>query len=322
MTAGDGQLWTTVDPDEPPPPKRPRRRRGLAAALVLVLTLALAVPAAVAAVALAPRTIDGAALPVPVTSTSRTTTTRPPPTSTTPPVRRIYLLAEHPLLAEGVALPEANCALPRFRRDTESLRAYYQALVDCMERTWQPVLAAVKLPHEVPTLNVAEHPGETACGDPDKDSELGEFTAMYCPADQTLYLPVDRLKAVDGGASASHVAVVAHEYGHHIQELSGMLLAAAREIDKAGDGTPLALELSRRTELQVNCFAGLFLAAAAGRGAISRGLADQAIAEFRNGTLPTTHGSRTNQAAWAKKGYQKRTTIACNTWSAPAASVG
>jgi len=313
--AGNEPLWPAVDPDgvgEPPPP----RPRGIGYPVVaLVLAAALAVLTGISAAG-ASRTVPGTALPVP-TRSATSTTTPPAPTSTTPPIHRIYLLADHPLLAAGVTLPAVDCALPRFRRDTASLRAYYQALVDCMNRAWQPVLAAGMLPYSAPELNVDEHPGQTGCGNPDKDADLGDFTALYCPADHTLYLPVDRLKDVDRGIASSHVAVVAHEYGHHIQELSGLLWAAAEEIGKAGDGSPQANELIRRSELQANCFAGLFLAAAAGRGAITRNLADQAVAEFRNGALPETHGSATHQAAWARKGYQQRTTAACNTWAAP-----
>jgi predicted metalloprotease len=248
----------------------------------------------------------------------------PPGTTTTSPAARpkpIYLLADHPLLAAGVALPDANCALPKFRRDTASLNAYYAAFVGCMNTTWQPVLAAGDMPYRAPKLNLAEHPGSTGCGNPDTDPGLGEFTAMYCPADETLYLPVDRLTKVDRGRSSSHLAVVAHEYSHHIQQLSGLLWAAAEATDKVGDDTPAGNELTRRTELQANCFAGLFLAAAAGRGGVSRTLAGQSVTEFRNGALPQTHGSAAHQASWAKKGYDQRTTAACNTWAAPASEV-
>jgi hypothetical protein len=287
--------------------------------VAVALVCALLAFATVTTVA-ARRTLAGVALPVPATTSQAPTTA--PPSSTPPQPKPIYMLADHPLLASGITLPDSTCTLPPFRRDTAGLTAYYQAFVGCMSTTWQPVLQARGLPFEAPHLNLSEHPGETGCGNPDSDPELGEFTAMYCPADTTLYLPVDRLTKVDRGRASSHLAVLAHEYSHHVQQLSGLLWAAAEEADRVGDDTPEANQVTRRSELQANCFAGLFLAAAAGRGSITRTLASQAVGEFRNGALPETHGTAAHQAAWAKKGYQQRTTAACNTWAAPASEVG
>jgi uncharacterized protein len=280
------------------------------AALGMVLAAALLALTGVVSRS-AVHTVDGVALPV-ATATAGSVSPH-----TTPPMQRIFLLADHPLLADGVRLPQTRCELPTFRRDRPSLHAYYSAFVACMDGGWQPVLRAHGIPHTAPALNTEEHPRTTGCGDPEEDPRLGEFTAMYCPADTTLYLPVGRLKAVDRGMPSSHLAVVAHEYGHHVQELSGLLQAATEEIGRAGDESAQARELNRRIELQANCFAGLFLAAAAGSGSIGRDLASQAVAEFRNGALPQTHGSRVNQAAWARKGYNQRTTAACNTFAAP-----
>jgi predicted metalloprotease len=291
----------------------------------VALVVLLAMLAAVAAVQAGtrPRAIEGLALPATAATADGPATLAVPPvvTPATPRPRAVYLLADHPLLAAGVALSATTCTLPPFRRDTASLNAYYLAFVACMDATWQPVLAARGMPFQPPKVNVAVHPGQTECGDLDADEEVGEFTALYCPADETLYLPVDRLKRVDHGQASSHLAVVAHEYSHHVQELSGLLGAAAEATGKAGENTPAGNEVTRRTELEANCFAGLFLAAAAGRGSISKTLAEQSVGEFRNGALPQTHGSPAHQAFWAKQGYLERTTAVCNTWSASTNSV-
>lgn len=333
MSNGEQPLWQTAEHERPSQtgPQtsltvgRPRRRQVRVVAIVLISSLVALTAVAVAVGAAGRRTVGGLALPVATTvpdSSPQSSQSSPPSaTSTPPPPKPSYLLADHPLLAAGVTLPDVTCKLPTFRRDIPSLDAYYRELVDCMNAAWQPVLRDSSLPFDAPKLNLAVHPGRTGCGNPDTDPELGEFTAMYCPADQTLYVPADRLKKVDRGRSSSHLAVVAHEYSHHVQQLSGLLWAAAEQTDKAGDDTPAGNALTRRTELQANCFAGLFLAAAAGRGAISRNLANQAVAEFRYGALPETHGSQAHQASWAKKGYQQRTTAACNTWAAPASEV-
>lgn len=326
MSHNDEPVWPTVDPDiANDATRRDERTRGRGSRRLLIFMLVLAVVLVGVSAVAAQRTaqvlrmVDGTAVALPATAASTRTSTRPTTTTTTTaPIRPVYLLDDHPLLAAGVRLPATTCQLPRFRRDTESLRAYYQAFVLCMDAAWQPVLAGSGLPGGTPQINVSENPRETGCGDPE-DGE--EFTALYCPVDETLYLPVDRLKSVDQGRASSHLAIVAHEYGHHVQELSGLLRAAGKAQSEAGEGTPRANELSRRTELQANCFAGLLLSSLVGRGAISHTLANQAVADFRDGGLPDTHGSKANQAAWARAGYQQGTTAACNTWTAPARAV-
>lgn len=313
----DGPLWPTVDPDLPVPAPAPNRRRWLPVWIALALVAVMAAAGGAGDPLFARRTIAGQARPAVVTPPA--TEWEAPPVSTTPPVRPVSRLADHPLLAAGVVLPATTCELPRFRRDLASLRGYYGAFLLCLDATWHPVLSAGRMPAASPSVNLAEHPGDTACGNP--EDRAGDFTALYCPADETLYLPVDRLKEVDGGKASSHLAIIAHEYGHHVQELSGLLRAATDRLDDVGSDTPAGREVSRRIELQANCFAGLFLAAVAGRGAITRGLAGQAVADFRNGGLSDTHGSRAHQASWALAGYEGAAAASCNTWAAAPADV-
>ncbi len=293
-------------------PRPARARLPMAVALLLVVVLGVAGGAGAGGAVQSLRTVDGVALPA-ASTTPPVTGWELPPTSTIAPVRAVILLADHPLLAAGVVLPATTCQLPRFRRDVPSLRDYYGALIVCLDAAWHPVLSGGTMPAASPSINLAEHPGNTACGNPEE--RAGDFTALYCPADETLYLPVDRLKEVDGGRASSHLAIVAHEYGHHVQELSGLLLAASEKLETVGADTPDGRDVSRRIELQANCFAGLFLASIAGRGGVTRGLAEQAVADFRNGGLSDTHGSRAHQASWARAGYQG-SAASCNTWAA------
>jgi uncharacterized protein len=316
MSSTTEWAWPEVDPDTPP--AKPRRRR---AVIALALVVTAAVVAAIAVARPAP-TIAGVALPAPIsaapTSTTATTTA---PTSTAPPVRRVTKLADHPLLVPGATLPDATCTLPAFRRDAGSLQPYYEELVRCLGLAWTPVLDANRLPHREAWVNVQEHPGETGCGDPDKAGEVEEFTAMYCSILHTLYLPVDRMLAVDEGRPAGHIAVLAHEFAHHVQEETGLLSTAEQEITRVGVDSAPGLEMSRRIELQANCFAGLMIAAAAGHGSISSSLANQAIVFLQTGPSSPTHGRNASQKAWATKGFKQRTTAACNTFAAPAREV-
>jgi uncharacterized protein len=289
------------------------------AALVAALALTVAVLTGPTA---EPRwgSIAGTAVPASTTASTPPKTWRPSPEPeivlSLPGVYTVKL-ADHPLLVNGVSLPDVTCELPRFGRDVASLRAYYTPLRDCLDSAWLPALRAAGLPWTSPIMNMAEHPGEVFCG----DFEDGEFTAAYCPDGEMMFFPVDRLIKVDRGGPAVHLGVFAHEYAHHVQATTGLLEAAFVQEDQVGADSPRGQEISRRTELQADCFAGLFLAAAAGRGAISRQLADAAVAGFRYGSLPKTHGTSAHQHSWARRGYQQRTTAACNTWAAPASEV-
>jgi len=288
----------------------------LGAALVLTLA-ALSGPVTTG------RTIAGTALPASSAGagspTGQPNSWRPSkvPAPPLPLTQYIVELEAHPLLTAGVTLPPVTCQLPRFGRDESRLRAYYVPLRDCLDDAWRAALTGAGLPWSSPTMNLATHPGDVFCG----DFEAADFTAAYCPDSEMIFMPVDRLTRVDRGSAAVHIGVFAHEYGHHIQASVGILEAVYQREDQVGRDTVAGEELSRRTELQADCFAGVFLAAAAGRGSISRQLADSAVGTFRYGTLAKTHGPGSRQLVWARRGYEAGSTAACNTWSAPAAEV-
>jgi hypothetical protein len=60
----------------------------------------------------------------------------------------------------------------------------------------------------------------------------------------------------------------------------------------------------------------------AGTGAISRSLANGAVADYGRANDSDTHGSRKHQLSWAKAGYDGKSTASCDTWSASADDVG
>lgn len=157
-------------------------------------------------------------------------------------------------------------------------------------------------------------------------SDVGPF---YCPGDQTIYLDTDFFTTIFaqlGGQDSPFVRayVIAHEYGHHIQNLLGTMSQVKTQQGPKSD--------SVRLELQADCYAGMWTAAAEGDGLIED-ITDQDIQEgiaaahdvgddyiqnrMQNGTNPEswTHGSSAERVAWFNAGRSANDDInGCDTF--------
>ncbi|MFC0433447.1 neutral zinc metallopeptidase [Kutzneria buriramensis] len=226
------------------------------------------------------------------------------------PPRQVVALATNPLLTYPASLAPTTCDLPKFGRAADQLRAYLEAELTCLDAAWKPVVTALNMPFQLTKLTMDNSSG--SC----KSRDDGTPVAFYCGADNELHMPLQTVLDGTDGVPAVILGVMAHEYGHHVQDMSGILLAESRREASAGRDTPAGLELSRRLELQANCFAGMFLASVAGRGSVSRSMAGDGAAAFADGGGEKDHGTAQNQGRWAEVGYQQNKTAACNTWSA------
>ncbi|NIJ13524.1 hypothetical protein FHU38_003868 [Saccharomonospora amisosensis] len=284
-------LWEgDDDPQRPHPPRADRGWRWalpVGAALLLVATLVLVVPTFDRAVGDAPAAARTSARPAAQPQDSA-------------------------LLTAGVSLGKVTCDLPRLGAGRPALRAYYRAQLRCLDAAWKPALDRAGVPFEPVRVRIVDEP-RTACGALPPQEEA---TGLYCDKDMTIYLPRDRTLAAFGLAREAHVATLAHEYGHHVQHLSGILAAVNRRLARVEPDSPQDKELGRRVELQANCFAGMFLGSASGSGAVSVDLAEAAVDDFRNWVDSETHGSSRTQRRWAMRGYHGKTVAACDTWQA------
>jgi hypothetical protein len=230
--------------------------------------------------------------------------------------KSVFELQTNPLLADGISLAPVTCDLPGISRDPEKLRAYYQAAINCLDRAWQPVLERVNEPFSSPRLEITA--GRSLCG---AAPSADVATAYYCSGGKVIFMPTDRLLGQAGLNQAAHLAVLAHEYGHHVQAMSGILNAAFDKGEKAGKGSPEQLEMTRRAELEANCFSGMFIASVAGRGSVSAKLAKAAADSFRDTVPDDTHGTVKHQVFWGRAGFDNNRTASCNTWLAKPADV-
>ncbi|TWE29554.1 neutral zinc metallopeptidase [Prauserella muralis] len=296
-------------------PGRPERNSPFAIVGVLTLVLGLVVGIALAGRVVRPIRGMAVAAPGVLADGAGQPSAGSPPRSAEP--RPVVELGANPLLADGVTLPRITCTLPELGRSGAQVRRYYDAALGCLDDAWRPVLAAAHEPFAEAGLNIAAD-ADSSCGDMPAEEEA---TAFYCAADEVIYMPRRRLLEYLEVYEPAHLAVLAHEYAHHVQNLSGILEAASRRLFGAEEGGQKELLVTRRIELQANCFAGLFLAGAAGRGSLPWSEAQAAVNDFRNSVDSDTHGTLENQVRWAERGFEEATTAACDTWDVPARDV-
>ena len=168
--------------------------------------------------------------------------------------------------------------------------------------------------------------GATTSGCGSATSASGPF---YCPLDKLIYIDLDFFKELRSrfGANAGSLAqgyVVAHEYGHHVQDLLGLL--------QGGGGDTGAESRAVRTELQADCFAGVWGNNAAATGFLepftdaqiadaldaAAAVGDDRIQEATQGQVDPdswTHGSSDQRQKWFKVGYQGGDPSRCDTFN-------
>jgi predicted metalloprotease len=208
-----------------------------------------------------------------------------------------------------------------------------QGAAASLERYWSQELPRLGGSYSSPEFILFTDRTDTGCGS--ATSAVGPF---YCPPDRTLYVDTgffDELRSRFGasGGPLAEMYVVAHEWGHHIQSIGGIMEQhTSRETGPASD--------SVRLELQADCFAGSWAGAAAtttdekGRpflepitdaqiaDALSAAAAvgDDRIQQAATGRVDPegwTHGSSEERQRWFTTGY-RRGAGACDTFSVPA----
>lgn len=212
-----------------------------------------------------------------------------------------------------------------------------QGAAASLDAFWASEAPAVGIRYSAPR-DIVLFDGQTTTGCGSASAATGPF---YCPPDESIYLDVsffDELRGRFGssGGPLAEMYVVAHEWGHHIQQLAGIL-------DATRDGLSGEASNSVRTELQADCFAGAWAGAAAtvpdAQGTpflqpISRAELDDALSaaaavgddriqEAVQGQVSPhafTHGSSEQRQRWFITGYEQGA-AACDTFSVSAGAL-
>ena len=239
--------------------------------------------------------------------------------------RPVLETANNPIVKLAVPLPHIRCDLPAWQSTPEAAERYFQAALPCLERVWKPIIERAGLPYRSPGLAFPTgRYWNSPCGTVGPGDKAAAF---YCSGNNTLYMPFEGLGIKQVGDNhAAYLTSFAHEYGHHVQNTSGIMEAWLREAyQSGGTDTDAGLELSRRSELQANCFAGMFLSAVSGPGSVNAADATAGIDDrFARGDAEgqrRDHGSPDHYGEWTARGYERNNTTSCNTWSAPPSDV-
>jgi uncharacterized protein len=160
-------------------------------------------------------------------------------------------------------------------------------------------------------------------------SAMGPF---YCPVDQKVYLDTaffnEMQRKLGGGGEFAYAYVIGHEVGHHIQNLLGILPKVNQVRERVSERESNALSV--RTELQADCFAGVWAHSIQSQGRIDQTDIDQALRTAsaigddklqqagQGRVVPDsfTHGSAEQRKRWFMTGLQSGSLKACDTFSA------
>ncbi|GAB3445187.1 neutral zinc metallopeptidase [Streptomonospora sediminis] len=225
-------------------------------------------------------------------------------------------LTDHP--AYSLAVPEpVPCEVPGLDPESgSSWEGFSATLTDCLAELWRPRLEQLGLRSPEPEFRVSRTDPDSGSGEPGIVLAYYENSRMRI----TAVLPnvVSLLDDVPDGRQESVAgALLAHEYGHHIQELTG-ILGVSYAVESEAGSEDARLEALRRTELQAECLAGM---AMQGLEGFSDGDVDAVNDILNRGNGLDTHGSVDNRRHWFDKGTAQGRIGACNTYAAPAAQV-
>lgn len=206
--------------------------------------------------------------------------------------------------------------------EEEELVDFMSFVLDDLQATWRQQLGSQ---YQDATMVIFRDAVHSACGM--TGAATGPF---YCPADGKVYLDLsffDELHRRFGApGDFAQAYVIAHELGHHVQNLLGI----ERQVRRLQSGNPSAQnDLSVRMELQADCLAGVWGYSTAQRGILERGdieeglgaaaaIGDDRIQRQSQGyVVPDafTHGSSAQRAEWFNRGLMSGDPDQCDTFS-------
>ncbi|WBQ04299.1 neutral zinc metallopeptidase [Kribbella sp. CA-293567] len=242
------------------------------------------------------------------------------------PTTAMTFTPDLPLVQNGLykagRVPAVSCRMPVGAQTSRAaVLAAATVVLDCLDRSWVSVVARSGHYFESPGLVVFDRAKDKSC-------ELREIhaSAFYCSKDNKIYLEwKDYLQRGNWNRQIDLLDTMAHEYGHHLQRLAGILSYGWDP--EASQTSAAALLKSRRLELQATCFGAAFL----GANKTSLRLTGERLRTWQHQTRHSgdeysagklrDHGSRQSQWRWAAPAFQSANPSSCNTFTAATTKV-
>ena len=211
----------------------------------------------------------------------------------------------------------------------DELGRFASVVLGSTEKVWQRELARRGTSYQKPRLVLFSDAVESACGF--NSAAVGPF---YCPPDRKVYLDLSFFAEMEQRLGApgdfAQAYVIAHEVGHHVQNLLGIAEKVQGARQRASQDEANALSV--RMELQADCFAGVWAHHAdqdddlLEPGDVEEGLraagaiGDDILQKRAQGhTVPETwtHGSSEMRTRWLRRGLERGDPLSCDTFQAP-----
>jgi len=208
----------------------------------------------------------------------------------------------------------------------EERQAQFVAFVlDDVQNTWGRLTPSLGTEYRRAQLVLFTDAVRSGCGA--AGAEVGPF---YCPADQRVYLDLGFFRELQSRFRASgdfaQAYVIAHEIGHHVQHQLG-IDARVRQMQQADPSSENSLSV--RTELQADCFAGVWAHSTSQRNLLESGDLEEALgaaaavgddriqrgAGRRSSPETWTHGSAEQRASWFRRGWDSGDPRRCDTFA-------
>ena len=245
-----------------------------------------------------------------------------------------YFLGVNPMtvisMLSGGGMPAMEQSAPEARRPPadDQMAQFVSKVLASTEDTWNEVFRANGRQYQEPKLVLFTGATPTACGT--GQSAMGPF---YCPGDQKVYIDLafyrdlkERFKAPGEFAQAY---VIAHEVGHHVQNLLGIAdkVHQAQQRASKADGNAMSV----RMELQADCLAGVWgKRTDTMKGVLEPGdleaaltaasaIGDDRLQQQSQGRIVPesfTHGSSAQRVKWFRIGFESGDMNQCNTFKA------
>ena len=226
-------------------------------------------------------------------------------------------------------LPDASDAQTQSQAapQNDEMKKFVASILGSTEDAWTDIFKHNGATYRDPKLVLYSDAVRSACGN--NSSSTGPF---YCPGDERLYLDTSFFQELKTKFKApgdfAEAYVIAHEVGHHVQNLLGTMDKVVQAQSRGGKVQ--ANQYSVRLELQADCYAGIWAKYAQAKGLVETGdieealnaasaVGDDQIQRRAQGyVVPDsfTHGSARDRMSWFSQGFKTGDMRQCNTFGA------